>query len=301
MTDVDQDRVERTIELRAPRARVWRAISNPAEFGAWFGLGESLELIGDFVPGSKIVGKWRFGGRDVLEQFCTIDRIEPEQRLSFFWVPYEVPPGEDHTKHVHTRIEFRLEDCEIGTRLTVVESGFSKLPADKQYKRDQNGRGWAMQLESIAQHILGRVDVSIEDHVARSPHEVFEAIVDPAKMSQYFISRGSGRMATETQLEWEWADVGAKLAIEVVQVVPDQRVVFVWEASGAKTKVVLSMEADGDRTKVTATESPFALTKEGVARALGQNRGWTDFCCCLKAYLQHGIDLRRGKRADHVA
>lgn len=52
------------------------------------------------------------------------------------------------------------------------------------------------------------------------------------------------------------------------------------------------LEADGDKTRITASEAPFALTEEGVARALGQHQGWTDFCCCLKAYLQHGINLR---------
>jgi uncharacterized protein YndB with AHSA1/START domain len=301
MSKADSDRVERSIELRAPRSRVWRAVSNPKEFGTWFGLGESLELVGDFVPGAKIAGKWRVGGRDVVEHFCTIDKVEPERILSFHWVPYEVPEGEEHEKHPQTRIEFRLEDIAEGTLLTVVETGFAKLPLDKHYKRDQNEDGWTLQLQSIAQHIHGRVEVKVEDRIARSPADVFEAIVDPAQMSQYFISRGSARMAPDLRLEWEWADVGAKLAIDVIQVVPNKKVVFLWPATGTKTKVTLVLEADGDKTRITASEAPFALTEEGVARALGQNQGWTDFCCCLKAYLQHGINLRLGKRADHVA
>jgi uncharacterized protein YndB with AHSA1/START domain len=301
MSKIDPDRVERSIELRAPRSRVWRAISNPKEFGAWFGLGEPLELVGDFVPGAKIAGKWRGDGRDIIEHFCTIDAVEPERRLSFHWVPYEVPEGDDHAKHVQTRIEFRLEDTAGGTRLTVIESGFTKLPPDKQYKRDQNQDGWTLQLQSIAQHIHGRIEVKVEDRIARAPADVFEAIIDPAKMSQYFISRGSAQMAPQVRLEWEWADVGAKLAIDVIQVVPNERIVFLWPATGTKTKVTLLLEADGDETRLTASEAPFALTEEGVARALGQTQGWTDFCCCLKAYLQHGINLRLGKRANHVA
>jgi uncharacterized protein YndB with AHSA1/START domain len=301
MSKVDPDRVERSIELRAPRSRVWRAVSSPKEFGAWFGLGESLELVGDFVPGARIAGKWRVDGRDVVEHFCTIDAIEPERMLSFHWVPYEVPAGEDHAEHPQTRIELRLEDMPGGTRLTVVESGFARLPPDKQYKRDQNADGWTIQLQSIAQHIHGRVEVKVQARIARAPADVFDAIVDPAKMSQYFISRGSARMTPNARIEWEWADAGAKAAIEVIQVVPDQKIIFLWPAAGAKTKVTLLLEADGDGTRITASEAPFALTEEGVARALGQNQGWTDFCCCLKAYLQHGINLRLGKRADHVA
>jgi uncharacterized protein YndB with AHSA1/START domain len=300
MKQEDLDRLEKTIELRAPRSRVWRAISDPKEVGIWFGLGESLELVGDFVPGAKIAGKWRVGGKETVEEFCTIEKVEPERLLSFFWVPYEVPPGEDHSKHLKTRIEFRLEEIATGTRLTVVESGFSKLPPDKKDKRNQNAEGWALQLEGIEQHILGRVDVKIEDHIARSPAEVFEAIVDPAKMSQYFISRGSGRLEPAAIVEWELADVGAKVKVEVAQFIPGQKIIYVWAASGRKTKVTLTVEAAGEKTKITAIESPFPLTEDGVRRALGQNRGWTDFCCCLKAYLQHGINLRLGKPVDRA-
>src|SRR5688572_12747499 len=139
------DRVEKVIELRAPRSRVWRAISNGKDFGAWFGLGSELELEGDFVPGAEITGKWIVDGKAVNEHFCTIDKVVPEQLLSFEWIPYELSPGEDTSKHPRTHVEFRLDELPHGTRLTVSESGFAKLPADKQYKRDENGRGWAVQ------------------------------------------------------------------------------------------------------------------------------------------------------------
>ncbi len=300
MTDT-ADHVARTIDLRAPRARVWRAISSAKEFGTWFGLGEPLHLEGDFVPGAKIIGRWQAGDREVRELFCTIEMIEPERALSFRWVPYEVPEGDDPAKHPTTRIEFRLEDIEIGTRLTVVESGFSALPADKQYKRAQNGEGWAVQLQSIAQHVLGGVTVNVDDRIARPVAEVFDAIVDPAKMTQYFISRGSARITPGASLTWEWSDVGAKLDVQVVQFEPNAKVAFVWSATGTRTKVTLQLLADGPATKLVATEAPFPLTEDGALRAMQQTRGWTDFCCCLKAYLQHRIDLRRGKPADHVA
>ncbi|HEY5922117.1 MAG TPA: SRPBCC domain-containing protein [Kofleriaceae bacterium] len=301
---MDNDRVEQTIELRAPRSRVWRAISNGKDFGTWFGLGEPLTLEGDFVPGAKITGVWGSGASQVRELFCTIDKVEPERALSFRWVPYEIPPGDDPAKHPTTCIEFRLDDIEIGTRLTVVESGFSKLPADKQYTRERNGRGWAGQVHAIAAHLLGGVTVRVEDQIARPVADVFEAIVDPAKMAQYFISRGSGRIAAGATLEWEWADVGAKLKIDVAQLEPNSKIGFAWAATGLQTKVTLAVTPDGpdgNATKITATEAPFSLTEEGVARAMQQTQGWTDFCCSLKAYLVHGINLRLGKPADHVA
>jgi uncharacterized protein YndB with AHSA1/START domain len=292
------DRLERSIELRATPARVWKAVSNPAEFAAWFGLGEAFELVGTFEPGARISSKQRQGDRETLEHFCTIEAVEPERRLSFHWPLDSAPADVDPASVPRTLVEFRLEATAEGTRLTVVESGFSALPPALRPRRDQNDDGWALQLEGIAQHILGRVEVKVEDRIARSAADVFEAIVNLAKMSQYFISRGSGRLTAGAHVDWEWSDVDAKLRIHVVHVVPNEKVVFLWPATGTPTKVTLALSADGDRTKITASEAPFGLTQEGVARAMNQNQGWTDFCCCLKAYLQHGINLRLGKRAS---
>jgi uncharacterized protein YndB with AHSA1/START domain len=298
---MNNDQVEKTIELRASRSRVWRAISNAKDFGTWFGLGEPLVLEGDFVPGAKIMGRWGTGAAEVRELFCTIETIEPEHRLAFRWLPYEIPPGDDPAKHPTTLIEFRLEDIDGGTRLSVVESGFSKLPADKQYTRERNGRGWAGQLQAIAAYVFGGVTAKVEYTIARPAAEVFEAIVDPAKMAQYFISRGSARITQGAMLEWEWSDVGAKLQVEIGQFQPNAKIGFLWWATGQPTKVTLMLEPDGNATKLTAVEAPFPLTEEGVARAMQQTQGWTDFCCSLKAYLQHGINLRLGKPAGHVA
>jgi uncharacterized protein YndB with AHSA1/START domain len=298
MNATDRDQVERSIELRAPLSRVWRAVSNAKDFGTWFGLGEPLELSGDFVPGAEITGRWRSPGGDLVERFCVIEKVEPERLLSFRWVPYEMPRGDAPAKHTHTLIELRLEPTETGTRLTITESGFSKLPADKQYKRDQNGEGWGVQLQSIAQHVLGGIDVKVQYAIARPVGDVFEAIVDPRKMSQYFITGSTGRLEGGAKLEWEWADVGAKCEVEVVTVEPRQKIVFVWKAAALKSKVTLLLEPDGAKTKLTAIEAPFTLSAEGAARALQQTQGWTDFCCSLKAYLEHGINLRAGKRAD---
>ena len=278
---MNEDSVEKTIEIKAPRSRVWRAISNAKDFGTWFGLGTPLELVGDFVPGAKIA---MTGGAP----FCTIRIVEPEQQIAFDWVPYELAPGEDWAKQPTTRVEMRLEDIAGGTRLTVSESGFAKLPANKQYKRDENGKGWAGQLHSIAAHVLGAIPVRVEQHIPRSAAEMHAAIVDPEQMARYFISKGSARMEANKIVEWEWSDVGAKNEVRVREVSPE-RIVFLWPATGDWTQVTLAL-SDG---KIVCTEGPFELTEDGAKRAMGQTQGWTDFCCCLKAYLLHGIDLRR--------
>lgn len=297
---MSKDRVEKVIELRAPRSRVWRAISTGKEFGAWFGLGSPLELVGKFEPGAQIMGKWTVDGRAVNEHFCTIDKVEPETFLSFDWIPYELAPGEDIAGHPRTRVEFRLEEIPHGTRLTVSESGFDKLPPDKQYKRAENARGWAVQVHAIAQHVLGRVEVSVDTaelHLAieKPPAMVREAIVDPDRMANYFISKGSGRVETGAKLVWEWSDVGAKTDVTVRQA-EDNKIVFLWGSADRPTQVEITLAARDGGTNVHIIEHPFELSEEGAKRAMGQAQGWAHFCCCLVAYLEHGIDLRRGRR-----
>jgi len=295
MSKPDRDRIEKQIEVRAPRSRVWRAISSPKDVGTWFGLGEPLEIAGELKAGAQWMGTWRVDGKEVRELFCTIEVVEPESLLAFRWVPFEVPAGEDAATQPTTRIEMRLEDIPGGTRLTVSESGFASLPADKQYKREQNGDGWAVQVHSIARYVLGTIEVRVEDRIARPVDDVFEAIIDPARMAQYFVTHGSARMEAGKRVTWEFGDVGVTLDVEVRQV-SRKSVSFLWRATGTPTVVTLTLEADGDATKITAVELPFELSEEAAVRATGQVRGWTDFCLCLKAYLVHGINLRTGTR-----
>jgi uncharacterized protein YndB with AHSA1/START domain len=290
------DRFEKVIELRAPRSRVWRAISNGKDFGAWFGLGSPLELVGDFVPGARITSRWTVDGKTVNEHFCTIAKVEPETCLSFDWIPYELSPGEDAAKQPRTHVEFLLEETPTGTRLTVSESGFAKLPADKQYKRTENAQGWAVQVHAIAQHVLGRIRVSVEERIAKPVAEVREAIVDPAQLTQYFISQSSGRMESGAKLVWEWSDVGAKTNVNVREV-KDEKLVFLW-GDDDPTQVEITLAADQGGTKIHVIEHPFELSEDRAKRAIEQTQGWTHFCCCLKAYLEHGIDLRRGRRVS---
>jgi len=138
-----------------------------------------------------------------------------------------------------------------------------------------------------------RVDYTIE----RPLTEVREAIVDPRHMTQYFITNSSGRMETGAQLVWEWRDVGAKCDVHVHEVT-DDKIAFRWAAGGEGTQVTLSLEAAGNTTKLVATEGPFEMSEQGVALALQQTQGWTDFCCSLRAYLHHGVNLRKNKPAD---
>jgi uncharacterized protein YndB with AHSA1/START domain len=130
--------------------------------------------------------------------------------------------------------------------------------------------------------------------ISRPASEVFEAIVDPAKMAGYFISSGSGRMETGKTVTWKWDDVNAELAIQVRRVEPGKRIDFSWPASGVSTEVEIQLERVSDRaTLVKIREDGWERDEQGIQRFGQQIHGWVHMLTCLKASLEHGINLRR--------
>jgi uncharacterized protein YndB with AHSA1/START domain len=139
------------------------------------------------------------------------------------------------------------------------------------------------------------IDVNVRERILRPVSEVFDAVFDPEKMANYFISGASGPMRAGETVVWEFADVGASVAVAVIEVEKDRKLVWESTAIGQPLRTTFQFTADGpDATVVTVNDSSFALTEEGVKRALGQNAGWTYTLCGLKAYLQFGINLRTG-------
>lgn len=147
----DTDRIEKQVVLKAPRTRVWRALTDSGEFGKWFG----MTLDGGFAVGRTVAGDITYQGNKTRVEF-TPERIEPETRFSYRWHPFALDPKMDYSKEPTTLVEFRLADAAEGTLLTVVESGFDRLP---QARRDEafrmNERGWAGQLRNIQRHVEG--------------------------------------------------------------------------------------------------------------------------------------------------
>jgi uncharacterized protein YndB with AHSA1/START domain len=144
--------------------------------------------------------------------------------------------------------------------------------------------------------VLMDVEVNVRERVLKPVGEVFEAVIDPAKMSNYFISSASAPMTSGTRVQWEFADVDAKVAVDIVNVERDRKIVFDWNpADGKGTRTTIRFTPDGaGATVVTINEARFPFDEEGVKRAMGQTGGWTYFLACLKAYVQHGINLRIG-------
>ena len=140
-----------------------------------------------------------------------------------------------------------------------------------------------------------RIKTKVQMGILKPAHEVFEAIVDPGKMNKYFISTSTGRMESDKTLTWTWEDFDAAHEVKVHNVEKDKLVSFKWEGSGVECLVVITLEPKGEnKTLVKITESDWPADFQGAARCMGQVEGWTHFLCCLKAYLEYGVNLRVG-------
>lgn len=144
------DRIEKSIELRAPVERVWRALTDHSEFGAWF----RVKLDGPFVPGEVSRGRITYPGYEHVAWEAKIVAMESPRFFSFTWHPHAVEPDVDYSNEPPTVVEFRLEPTPNGTRLTVVESGFDAVPIHRRAEALRlNDGGWAEQLKNVQAYV----------------------------------------------------------------------------------------------------------------------------------------------------
>lgn len=144
------DRIEKQVELKAPIARVWRALTDYKEFGEWF----KVDLESPFVPGETTRGQVTYPGYEHLVMEVVVQKMEPERLFSFEWHPTAVDPSVDRSKEPVTLVEFKLEETAGGTVLYLTESGFDAIPVDKReeaYRR--NDGGWMEQMKNIESHV----------------------------------------------------------------------------------------------------------------------------------------------------
>ena len=150
MQTVSTDRIEKKVTLRAPRSRVWRAISSADEFGRWFG----AKLSGSFTPGARITGPITIKGYEHLTLDVTVEKVEPERLMSFRWHPNATDPKQDYASEPTTLVTFTLEDTDGGTVLTVVENGFDGIPLSRRTDAFRgNESGWSAQMVNIEQYL----------------------------------------------------------------------------------------------------------------------------------------------------
>jgi uncharacterized protein YndB with AHSA1/START domain len=155
------NRIEKQVQLRAPRKRVWQAVSNAREFGSWFG----VDFDGPFRPGSRLIGKIvpttvdpevaklqkpHEGKAFEIE----VESVVPREEVSFRWHPFAVQADVDYSKEPMTLVEFKLQEAQEGTRLTLTESGFDRIPEARRADAfAANEGGWEKQMELIQKYL----------------------------------------------------------------------------------------------------------------------------------------------------
>ena len=150
MSTTTTDRIEKEILLQAPRARVWRALTDSKEFGTWF----KVEFAETFRPGARLKGRITHPGYEHVVIDITVERMEPERRFSYRWHPNAIEPGVDYSSEPTTLVEFTLEAVEGGTLLKLVESGFDRIPLARRAEAFKgNEGGWAGQMKAIEEYL----------------------------------------------------------------------------------------------------------------------------------------------------
>ena len=146
------DRIIKTVQLSAPVSRVWRALTDPDEFGQWF----RVKLDGPFKPGALSTGMMTYSGcgSEHMPWRAVIDRMDHERLLSFRWHDFDESSGVDISEQPMTRVEFRLEAIKGGTLLTITESGFEDIPDPRRLEVLRgNTKGWDFQAENITTYV----------------------------------------------------------------------------------------------------------------------------------------------------
>ncbi|HKT15258.1 MAG TPA: SRPBCC domain-containing protein [Allosphingosinicella sp.] len=147
-------------------------------------------------------------------------------------------------------------------------------------------------------------------HVSRPVQDVFEAVADPKQLSSYFTTGGaSARLETGATVSWDFHDFPGAFPVEVVEVVPNESIVLKWEANegppedgaddqgkaGYKTTVTMRFKPTADgRTLVEIEEKGWRETEAGLRASYGNCMGWSQMLAALKAWVEHGINLREG-------
>jgi len=146
----EMSRIERSVLILAPRARVWRALTDLGEFSKWFGVSSE----GQFVSGAQLKMTVTLKGYEGILFHLTVEKMEPMEFFSWRWHPGAPEPEFDYSKEPMTLVEFRLRDEAGGTRVTVVESGFEAISLARRAKVFQdNTGGWEYQMASLERYV----------------------------------------------------------------------------------------------------------------------------------------------------
>jgi uncharacterized protein YndB with AHSA1/START domain len=144
------DKIEKRVVLKAPQSRVWRAISDSGEFGTWF----QMRFEAAFSEGKAVKAQVLVPGYEHVTAEFEIVRISPQDYFAYRWHPYAVDPKVDYSNEPTTLVEFRLTPAGQDTVLTIVESGFDRIPLARRAEAFRmNEGGWAAQVQNIERYV----------------------------------------------------------------------------------------------------------------------------------------------------
>jgi uncharacterized protein YndB with AHSA1/START domain len=141
-----------------------------------------------------------------------------------------------------------------------------------------------------------KLEIKATIQIQKPVQEVFEAIVDPSKMSNYFIADGSGRMEQDTQVIWHFPEFTVDVPVRVGKIEKDKYISFSWDGEGGKellVEIILTSKGATD-TLISVTEKEMENNEAGIKWLKSNTEGWANFLACLKAYLEYEINLRKG-------
>ena len=136
-----------------------------------------------------------------------------------------------------------------------------------------------------------KLETNATIQIQKPIEDVFEGIVNPEKMTQYFISESSGRLETGKEVVWKFPEFEDKFSVKDIKIDNNSAISFVWDP---ETIVKITLEKwQDDSTLVKVNESGKELNEDNLKWALDNSGGWANFLACMKAYLEYGINLRK--------
>jgi uncharacterized protein YndB with AHSA1/START domain len=144
--------------------------------------------------------------------------------------------------------------------------------------------------------ITQKLEIRVALQIGKPANEVFEAIVNPQKMSNYFISKSTGRMESNKSLLWKFPEFDKEFPIRVDLIVKNEYISYFWnDVDGRELRVEMNLDAlSGPATLVTVHEKSRENNEQGIRWLKSNTEGWANFLACLKAYLEFEINLRKG-------
>jgi len=138
------------------------------------------------------------------------------------------------------------------------------------------------------------VQLTIRQRIKRPVAEVFDAIVDPVKLSSYFVTSAGGPLVAGATVKWTWGEIASDTIVD--EVIENELIVCRWEAYKVEYNTTCRFEFAGNEdgsTTVTVSESGWHDDQDGIDSSLEHAGGWQHMLLCLKAWIEHGIDLRK--------